>query len=66
MARKCGIEYDEVEADALSLLKDYDSLGEGKVPFTLDDAMAALAYYDDPDAWSITRELTEEKTGLKA
>ena len=65
MARKCGIEYEEVEADALSLLKDYDALGEGKEPFTLDDVMSALAYYEDPDAWSITREKTEEETGLK-
>lgn len=47
-AKKCGIPYDELKADALSLVEVMDYKTKDKTnPFTVSDALAAIKAYDD-------------------
>lgn len=46
-AKKCGVDYDTLFADAVALMPYLDSIGDGTDPFTIDDVLHALEAYND-------------------
>lgn len=64
-ARKCGIPYDELEADALALVPTLEDLTEREDNhFTEDDALSAIGAYYDPIIHKLTRERIERRTAI--
>lgn len=64
-ARKCGVPYEELEADALSFLPQLDELGrKSNEPFTLDDMRKALGAYD-ADWITYPRHAIQERTDIE-
>jgi len=65
-ARKCGIPYDELEADALALVPTLEGLTVREDNhFTEDDALAAIEAYYDPIIHKLTRERIERRTAIE-
>ena len=64
-AKKCGIPYEELEADALALLPQLDELGRGSgEPFTAEDMYKALGAYDA--SWiTYPRHIIAERTDIE-
>ena len=66
LARKGGISFEQLEADAWSVFDLFNSLkGADENPFTEIEMIEALEYYYFNDAFSITKEWTEKQTGMK-
>lgn len=64
-AKKCGISYDELEADALALVPMLEGLTErADNHFTEDDALAAIEAYFDPIIHKLTCERIERRTAI--
>lgn len=64
-ADKCGVPYDELEADALSLVPLLEGLTEREDNhFSEEDALAAIACYADGEAHRLTRERIEQRTAI--
>ena len=65
-ARKCGIPYDELEADALALVPTLEGLTVREDNhFTEDHALAAIEAYYDPIIHKLTRERIERRTAIE-
>ena len=65
-AKKCGIPYEDLEADALALVPTLEGLTEREDNhFTEDDALAAIASYYDPIIHKLTRERIERRTAVE-
>lgn len=65
-AKKCGIPYDELEADALALVPTLEDLTEREDNhFTEDHALAAIEAYYDPIIHKLTRERIERRTAIE-
>lgn len=64
-ADKCGVPYDELEADALALVPHLESLTE-RVDnhFTEEDALAAIAAYGDGQIHRLTRDGISRRTAI--
>lgn len=64
-AKKCGIPYDELEADALALVPTLEDLTErADNHFTEEDALAAIEAYHDPIIHKLTCERIERRTAI--
>lgn len=64
-AKKCGIPYEELEADALALVPTLEGLTEREDNhFTEDDALSAIGAYYDPIIHKLTRERIERRTAI--
>lgn len=64
-ANKCGIPYDELEADAIALVPTLEGLTEREDNhFTEDDALSAIGAYYDPIIHKLTRERIERRTAI--
>lgn len=64
-AKKCGIPYEELEADALALVPTLEDLTEREDNhFTEDDALSAIGAYYDPIIHKLTRERIERRTAI--
>lgn len=63
-AIKSGIDYDELEADALSLVDRYNAMSQSD-PFTVDDVMAALQIYQDKGYVTYPRDVIAYRSGIK-
>lgn len=64
-ADKCGVPYDELEADALALVPRLDELTERPDNhFTPEDALAAVSAYGDGILHKLTRERIERRTAI--
>lgn len=64
-AKKCDIPYDELEADALSLVPFLETLTRREDNhFTEDEALAAIDAYFDPIIHKLTRERIERRTAI--
>ena len=64
-ARKCGIDYAELEADAYGLLGAFDALSISEDNrFTGDDIKAALKAYSKPESIRLTKREISNKTGI--
>ena len=62
-AVKCGIEFEELEKEAIDLQPILDV--KGKEPFTVKDMKDALKLYNDPElATRLTRRYLEEQTAI--
>lgn len=60
MANKCGVAYEELEADAYGLLHAFDALAKSPVDrFTAKDVAAALEAYEDGGAGGRARRCTQ-------
>lgn len=65
-AKKCGIPYDELEADALALVPMLEDLTEREDNhFTEDHALAAIEAYYDPIIHKLTRDRIERRTAIE-
>lgn len=65
-ARKCGIPYDELEADALALVPTLEGLTVREDNhFTEEHALAAIEAYYDPIIHKLTRERIERRTAIE-
>lgn len=65
-AKKCGIPYEELEADALALVPTLEGLTEREDNhFTEDDALSAIGAYYDPIIHKLTRERIERRTAIE-
>lgn len=65
-AKKCGIPYEELEADALALVPTLEGLTEREDNhFTEDDALAAIEAYYDPIIHKLTRDRIERRTAIE-
>ena len=65
-AKKCGIPYEELEADALALVPTLEGLTEREDNhFTEDDALAAIGAYYDPIIHKLTRDRIERRTAIE-
>lgn len=65
-AQKCGISYEELEADALSLVPHLESLTEREDNhFTEEHALAAIDAYFDPIIHKLTRKRIERRTAIE-
>ena len=65
-ARKCGIDYAELESDAYGLLKTFDALSISEDNrFTKDDIKAALKAYSRPESIRLTKREITDKTGIQ-
>lgn len=65
-ARKCGIDYAELEADAYGLLGAFDALSISEDNrFTMDDIKAALKAYSKPESIRLTKREITYKTGIQ-
>ena len=65
-AKKCGIPYEELEADALALVPTLEDLTEREDNhFTEDDALAAIEAYYDPIIHKLTRDRIERRTAIE-
>ena len=64
-AKKCGIPYEELEADALALVPTLEGLTKREDNhFTEDDALSAIGAYYDPIIHKLTRERIERRTAI--
>lgn len=64
-AKKCDIPYDELEADALSLVPFLETLTRREDNhFTEEHALAAIDAYFDPIIYKLTRERIERRTAI--
>lgn len=65
-AKKCGIPYEELEADALALVPTLEGLTEREDNhFTEDDALSAIEVYYDPIIHKLTRDRIERRTAIE-
>lgn len=65
-AKKCGIPYEELEADALALVPTLEGLTEREDNhFTEDDALSAIGAYYDPIIHKLTRDRIERRTAIE-
>lgn len=65
-AVKCGVSYDELEEDALSLVPRLESLTEREDNhFTEEDALAAIASYNDGVCRKLSVERIERRTAIE-
>lgn len=65
-AKKCGIPYEELEADALALVPTLEDLTEREDNhFTEEHALAAIEAYYDPIIHKLTRERIERRTAIE-
>lgn len=65
-AKKCGIPYEELEADALALVPMLEDLTEREDNhFTEDHALAAIEAYYDPIIHKLTRDRIERRTAIE-
>lgn len=64
-AKKCGIPYEELEADAIALVPTLEELTErADNHFTEEDALAAIEAYHDPIIHKLTCERIERRTAI--
>lgn len=64
-AQKCGVPYERLEEDALSLVPFLETLTEREDNhFTEDEALAAIDAYFDPIIHKLTRERIERRTAI--
>ena len=65
-AKKCGIPYEELEADALALVPTLEDLTEREDNhFTEEHALAAIEAYYDPIIHKLTRDRIERRTAIE-
>ena len=65
-AKKCGVSYEELEADALALVPLLEELTTSEDNhFTVEDALAAIDAYYDPIIHKLTRERIERRTAIQ-
>ena len=66
-AKKCGIPYEELEADALALVPTLEDLTEREDNhFTEEHALAAIEAYYAPIIHKLTRDRIERRTAIEA
>lgn len=65
-ARKCGVPYEELEADALALVPRLEELTvRADNHFSEEDALAAISSYDDPVIHRLSCDRIEQRTAIE-